>query len=73
MDCHSRYAIDSRYYYRDSLDVLIDSLLRAWGNHGTSRELYVDNAKVYHANALKAACLALNIKRVPRVFSKWRM
>ena len=66
VDCHSRYAIDSRYYYRDSLDVLIDSLLRAWGNHGASRELYVDNAKVYHANALKAACLALNIKLLHR-------
>ncbi len=69
VDCHSRYAIDSRYYYREDFDVLIDSLLRAWTNHGASRELYVDNAKVYHANALKAACAAANIKllhRAPR-------
>ncbi len=69
VDCHSRYAIDARYYYRENLDVLIDSLLRAWTHHGASRELYVDNAKIYHANALKAACAALNIKllhRAPR-------
>jgi hypothetical protein len=48
---------------------LIDSLLRAWTNHGASRELYLDNAKIYHAGALKTACLALNIKllhRAPR-------
>jgi transposase InsO family protein len=69
IDCHSRYAVDARYYYRENLEVLIDSLLRAWANHGASRELYVDNAKIYHANALKTACLALNIKllhRAPR-------
>ena len=69
VDCHSRYGIDARYYYRDNLDVLIDSLLRGWGNHGASLQLYLDNAKVYHANALKAACAALSIKllhRAPR-------
>ncbi len=66
IDCHSRYAIDARYYYRENLDVLIDSLLRAWANHGASRELYADNAKIYHANALKTACLALNIKLLHR-------
>jgi putative transposase len=66
IDCHSRYAIDARYYYRENLDVLIDSLLRAWANHGASRELYVDNAKIYHSNALKAACPVLNIKLLHR-------
>ncbi len=69
VDCHSRYGIDARYYYQDNLDVLSDSLLRAWTNHGACLELYVDNAKVYHAHALKAACAALNIKllhRTPR-------
>lgn len=66
VDCHSRYAIDARYYYRENLDVLIDSLLRGWTHHGASRELYVDNAKIYHANALKIACVALNIKLLHR-------
>lgn len=66
VDCHSRYAIDARYYYRDNLDVLIDSLLRGWGNHGASLQLYADNAKIYHAKALKAACAALNIKLLHR-------
>jgi transposase InsO family protein len=66
IDCHSRYVIEARYYVRENLDILIDSLLRAWGNHGASRELYVDNAKIYHANALKLACTQLNIKLLHR-------
>jgi len=66
IDCHSRFVVDARYYFRENLDVLIDTLLRAWANHGASRELYVDNAKVYHANALQSACLVLNIKLLHR-------
>ena len=69
IDCHSRFVVDARYYYRENLSVLIDCLLRAWANHGASRELYADNAGIYHARALKTACLSLNIKllhRTPR-------
>jgi len=69
IDCHSRYVVEARYYVRENLDILVDSLLRAWGNHGASQELYVDNAKIYHAKALKLACTQLNIKlrhRPPR-------
>jgi transposase InsO family protein len=69
IDCHSRYVVEARYYVRENLDILVDSLLRAWGNHGASGELYVDNAKIYHAKALKLACTQLNIKlrhRPPR-------
>ena len=66
IDCHSRYVVEGRYYFRENLDILIDSLLRAWGSHGASRELYVDNAKVYHANALKLACAQLNIHLLHR-------
>ena len=62
IDCHSRYVVEGRYYYRENLAVLVDSLLRAWANHGASSEIYADNAKVYHAKALKAACAALGIK-----------
>ena len=40
IDCHSRFVVDARYYYRENLNVLIDCLLRAWANHGASRELY---------------------------------
>ena len=62
IDCHSRYIVEARYYVRENLDILLDSLLRAWGNHGASRELYVDNAKIYHAKALQLtagrSCLA---------------
>jgi transposase InsO family protein len=66
IDCHSRYIVQARYYLRENLDILIDSLLRAWGTHGASRELYVDNAKVYHAKALRLACTQLNIKLLHR-------
>jgi transposase InsO family protein len=66
IDCHSRYVIEGRYYFRENLDILIDSLLRAWGSHGASRELYVDNAKVYHSGALKLAAAELNIHLLHR-------
>lgn len=66
IDCHSRTIVEGRYYLRQNLDVLIDSLLRAWATHGASDELYVDQAKVYLAKALKAACLALDIRLIHR-------
>ena len=66
IDCHSRYVVEARYYIRENLDILVDSLLRAWTRHGASRELYVDNAKIYHANALKLACTELNINLLHR-------
>lgn len=66
IDCHSRYIVGARYYIRENLDILIDSLLRAWGHHGASRELYVDNAKIYYANGLVLACTQLNIKLLHR-------
>jgi len=66
IDCHSRFIVEARYYVRENFDVLVDSLLRAWTHHGASRELYVDNAKIYHASALKLACTQLNIKLLHR-------
>ena len=66
IDCHSRYVVEARYYVRENLDILVDSLLRAWGKHGASRELYVDNAKIYHSKALQLACTQLNIKLLHR-------
>ena len=41
-------------------------MLRAWGHHGASRELYVDNAKIYHAKGLVLACTQLNINLLHR-------
>lgn len=66
IDCHSRYVVEARYYLRQNLDILIDSLLRAWAVHGAPRQLYIDNAKVYHAKALKAACYRLHINPIYR-------
>ena len=31
IDCHSRYVVEARYYLRENLDILIDSLLRGPG------------------------------------------
>jgi transposase InsO family protein len=66
IDCHSRALVEGRYYLRQNLDVLIDSLLRAWAVHGAPDEIYVDQAKVYLAKALKAACFALEIRLIHR-------
>ena len=66
IDCHSRFIVEARYYLRENLDVLIDSLIRAFSTHGAPKQLYVDNAKIYHANGLKAACYRLNIKLLHR-------
>jgi transposase len=66
IDCHSRFLVEGRYYYRQNLDILIDSLLRAWTAHGAPSALYVDNAKVYHARALKTACYRLTIQLLHR-------
>ena len=66
IDCHSRYVVEGRYYFRENLDILIDSLLRAWGSHGAPREIYVDNARVYHSKALVLACAELNIHLLHR-------
>lgn len=66
IDCHSRYVVEARYYLRENFDILIDSLLRAWGGHGAPRELYLDNAKIYHAQGLRRACCSLNIRLLHR-------
>ena len=66
IDSHSRYIVDTRYYLRENLDILVDSLLRAWAKHGSPRELYADNGKVYHANGLTVACAKLNIRKLHR-------
>ena len=66
IDAHSRYVIEGRYYLRQSLDILIDSLLRAWAVHGSSKDLYPDNAKIYHSYALKSACYGLYINLIHR-------
>jgi len=66
IDCHSRYGVEARYYFRQNLDILIDSWIRALSIHGAPVELYVDNAKVYHSTGLKAACHRLNIRLLHR-------
>jgi len=66
IDCNSRYVVEGRYYLKQSLDILVDSLLRGWSVHGVSEDLYLDNAKVYHSDALKAACYAMNINLIHR-------
>lgn len=66
IDCHSRYGVSARYYLRENLDVLIDSFIRALSIHGAPHDLYVDRAKVYLSNGLKAACYRLKIKLLHR-------
>ena len=58
--------VEGRYYLKQSLDILVDSLLRAWTVHGVSEDIYLDNAKIYHSDALKAACYSMNINLIHR-------
>jgi len=66
IDAHSRYVVDARYYPRENLGILVDSLLRAWAKHGSPRELYADNGKIYHAKGLVVACAKLQIAKLHR-------
>ena len=51
---------------KETLDILIDSLLRAWSKHSGPRELYADNGKVYHSRGLTLACVKLAIRKLNR-------
>jgi transposase InsO family protein len=66
IDAHSRYAVAARYYLRESLDVLCDTLIRALAVHGVPLALYLDNAKVYHAHSLNAMCARLHVRLMHR-------
>jgi len=66
IDCHSRYVVEARYYLRQHLDVLIDSLIRALSKHGAPLAVYLDNAKVYHSNGLRIASYKTNIRLIYR-------
>lgn len=63
IDSHSRFIVEARYYVRENLDCLVDSLLRAWAKQGAPRELYTDNGAVYRSHALTIACGNLQITK----------
>ncbi|MCP4153741.1 MAG: DDE-type integrase/transposase/recombinase [bacterium] len=60
VDCHSRCVVEARYYFRENLDVLMDSLIRALSKHGAPLALYVDQGKVYLSHGLRMACHIIN-------------
>ena len=66
IDCHSRYIVGARYYLRQNLDILVDSLIRALSIHGAPLGIYLDNAKVYHSLGLKSACYRINTRLIYR-------
>ena len=59
IDVCSRYIVAARYYVRQDFDVLSDTLIRGFEVHGVPRAVYLDNGKVYHAQALKRVCYRL--------------
>ena len=59
IDVCSRAIVAARYYVRQNFDVLSDTLIRGFEAHGVPRNVYVDNGKVYHAQALKRVCYRL--------------
>lgn len=66
IDCHSRFIVEARYYFRQSLDILIDSLIRALAKHGAPLAIYLDNAKVYHSHGLRMACHKMSTRLIHR-------
>ena len=66
IDAHSRVVVAARYYLDESFDILIDTLLRGFLVYGVPRALYLDNAKIYWANALRMACYRLKIDLLHR-------
>lgn len=60
IDVCSRVIVAARYYARQNFDVLSDTLIRAFEVHGIPRNVYLDNGKVYHAQALKRVCYRLD-------------
>jgi transposase InsO family protein len=66
IDAHSRYVIVGRYYLRQNLAVLEDSLLRALAVHGAPLAIYLDNAKVYRSRAYRLMCAEFGIKAIYR-------
>jgi transposase InsO family protein len=59
IDVCSRFIVSARYYVRQNFDVLTDTLRRGFEVHGVPLKIYLDNGKVYHAQALKRACYRL--------------
>ncbi len=66
IDCHSRYVVEARYYLRQNMDVLIDAMIKALATHGAPLGIYLDNAKVYHAQGLKSALYRINTRLIHR-------
>jgi len=66
IDCHSRYVVQARYYLRQNIDVLIDTMIRALSVHGAPLGIYLDNAKVYHSQGMKSACYRINTRLIHR-------
>lgn len=66
IDCHSRTIVSGKYYLSQSFDTLIDTCLSAWDIHGSSLQLYLDNAKVFVSDKLRAACYQVHTEVIHR-------
>lgn len=66
IDVNSRFIVYARYHLRQNLEVLMESLINGWLLHGLPETLYLDNAKVYQSDMLKAACISHRIKLIYR-------
>jgi transposase InsO family protein len=62
IDHHSRYVPYGAYYPSQALYTLEDVFKKALLKGGTPEVVYVDNAKIYHANAFAFACDRIGIR-----------
>jgi len=62
IDCKSRFIVHAQYYIRENLLTLEDSFKKATLKSGCPKLVYVDNAKIYHADRFIYCCLKLGIE-----------
>lgn len=69
IDDHSRLCVDARAYWRGNWPSLEDTSRHAFASWGLPQQIYVDNAKVYHADEYLRILSELNVEllhRTPR-------
>ncbi len=62
IDCKSRCIVHAQYYLKEDLLTLEDSFKKATLKCGCPKVVFVDNAKIYHANRFVYCCLKLGIR-----------
>jgi transposase InsO family protein len=64
IDDATRYVVHGEFYADQKLPILEDGLRKAILRHGSPKNIYVDNGKVFTSTWLRLACAQLNIRHL---------